>query len=64
MIDMFLVSVLADVGQPEHTVAGLALVMVVIPPPFLWPAAGVLMVMLYGLASATRHDPRPASAAR
>ena len=44
-------------------VAVLALVMVVIPPPFLWPAAGVLMVMLYGLASATGLDRRRVSTA-
>jgi hypothetical protein len=32
-------------------IAGLALVMVIIPPPFAWPAAGVLMLLLYGLTA-------------
>lgn len=32
-------------------VAGLALVMVVIPPPWMWPGAGVLMLLLYCLTS-------------
>ncbi len=40
-------------------VAGLALAMVVIPPPFVWPAAGVLMLLLYGLTSKTGFDRRP-----
>jgi hypothetical protein len=36
--------------------AVVAAVMVVIPPPFLWPAAGVLVLVLYGLTSASRFD--------
>ena len=37
-------------------IAGVALVMVVIPPPWVWPAAGVLMLLLYGLTVDTdRH---------
>jgi hypothetical protein len=44
-------------------VAGLALLMVIIPPPFVWPAAGVLMLMLYGLTSARGFDRRPVAAA-
>jgi hypothetical protein len=31
--------------------AGLALVMVVIPPPWVWPGAGVLVLLLFGLTS-------------
>ena len=31
--------------------AGLASVMVVIPPPWVWPAAGVLVLLLHGLRS-------------
>lgn len=34
--------------------AVLATVMVVIPPPFLWPAAGILMLVLHGLRSESR----------
>jgi hypothetical protein len=45
-------------------VALLALVMVVIPPPFVWPAAGVLMMMLYSLASGSGLDRPPVSATR
>jgi hypothetical protein len=45
-------------------VAGLALVMVVIPPPFVWPAAGVLMIMLYGLTSEAGLDQRPMALSR
>jgi len=42
--------------------AGLAAVMVIIPPPFLWPGAGVLMVLLHALTTgrslaATQPDP-------
>jgi hypothetical protein len=40
-------------------VAGLAMAMVLIPPPFLWPAAGVLMLLLYGLTSQAGFDRRP-----
>jgi hypothetical protein len=40
------------------------LVMVVIPPPWLWPAAGVLVLLLHGLrshnASAPASDPAQA----
>lgn len=32
-------------------------VMVIIPPPFLWPAAGVLVLVLYGLTSQSRFEP-------
>lgn len=32
-------------------VALLALAMVIIPPPFVWPALGVLMLLLYGLTA-------------
>ena len=39
-------------------IAVLALLMVIIPPPFVWPAAGVLMLMLYGLTADTRFDRR------
>lgn len=31
-------------------------VMAFIPPPFLWPAAGVLMLVLYGLTSESRFE--------
>jgi hypothetical protein len=40
-------------------VAGLAVLMVIIPPPFIWPAAGVLMLMLYGLTAQAGFDRRP-----
>jgi hypothetical protein len=43
-------------------IAGFALVMVIIPPPFVWPAAGVLMLMLYGLVAADGFDLRPVAA--
>lgn len=45
-------------------IAGMALVMVVIPPPWIWPAAGVLMLLLYGLtvnADRNRSPVRPAA---
>jgi hypothetical protein len=48
----FIVGIARRVPIP---IAGLALVMVVIPPPFVWPAAGVLMLLLYGLTS-ERHS--------
>jgi hypothetical protein len=44
-------------------VAGLALAMVVIPPPFIWPAAGVLMLLLYGMTSEAGLNPRDVNAA-
>jgi hypothetical protein len=44
------------------TIAGLGLVMVVIPPPFVWPAAGVLMLLLYGLTSEAGLNPRDVDA--
>ena len=34
--------------------AVLAVVMVIFPPPFLWPAAGVLMLVVHGLTSGSR----------
>jgi hypothetical protein len=37
-------------------IAGLALVMVVIPPPWIWPAAGVLMLLLYRLTVETDQN--------
>lgn len=43
-------------------IAGLALAMVIIPPPFVWPALGVLMLLLYGLTSETGLNRRRASA--
>lgn len=43
--------------------AVVAAVMVIIPPPFFWPAAGVLVLVLYGLTSASRFDPRPVGVA-
>jgi hypothetical protein len=39
-------------------IAGLALVMVIVPPPFVWPALGVLMLLLYGLTSETGFTKR------
>ncbi len=36
--------------------AVVAAMMVIIPPPFFWPAAGVLVLVLYGLTSASRFD--------
>jgi hypothetical protein len=39
-------------------IAVLALLMVIIPPPFVWPAAGVLMLLFYGLTSETYFDRR------
>ena len=36
--------------------AFLAAVMVIIPPPFFWPAMGVLVVVLFGLTSRTGLD--------
>lgn len=36
--------------------AVVAAVMVIIPPPFFWPAAGVLVLVLYGLTSASRFE--------
>lgn len=38
-------------------VAGIALLMVIIPP-WLWPATGVLMLLLYGLTSEAAPDPQ------
>ena len=34
----------------------IALPMVIIPPPFFWPAAGVLVLVLYGLTSVSRFE--------
>jgi hypothetical protein len=45
-------------------IAGVALMMVAIPPPWVWPAAGVLMLLLYGLtvdADRNRSPIRPAA---
>ena len=36
--------------------AVLAVIMVIIPPPFLWPAAGVLMLVIHDLTSPSRFD--------
>ena len=36
--------------------AVVAAMMVVIPPPFFWPAAGVLVLMLYNLISTSRSE--------
>jgi hypothetical protein len=49
-----------------RTIAAVALVMVVIPPPFVWPAAGVLLVLLVGLTSkhGLRERDRDATEAR
>jgi len=33
---------------------------VIIPPPFVWPAAGVLVLMLYGLRSQAGFGRHPA----
>lgn len=43
--------------------AVVAVVMVILPPPFFWPAAGVLVLVLYGLTSASRFE-RPTSGLR
>jgi hypothetical protein len=43
-------------------VGGLALLMGIIPP-WLWPATGVLMLLLYGLTSEAGLDRRPVSVA-
>jgi hypothetical protein len=40
------------------TLAVVAGVMVIIPPPWVWPAAGVLVLILYGLTSESRLLPR------
>lgn len=49
--------------QVPAWLAVVAGVMVIIPPPFLWPAAGVLMLVLYGLTTASAFAagsvPRP-----
>jgi hypothetical protein len=42
--------------------AVLAAVLTIIPPPFFWPAVGVLVLVLYGLTSRSRLLPRTASA--
>ena len=34
----------------------IVLPMVIIPPPFFWPAAGVLVLVLYGLTSVSRFE--------
>lgn len=39
-------------------IAGVALVMVVIPPPFFYPAAGVLFVLLHALVTGRSMRPR------
>jgi len=39
--------------------AFVAMAMVLIPPPFFWPAAGVLVLLLYGLTSASRFGGSP-----
>lgn len=38
-------------------VAGVALLMVVVPPPWAWPAAGVLLVLLVGLTIGFERAP-------
>lgn len=40
-------------------IAGLAVVMVVIPPPWVWPAAGVLMLLLYRLTAGADRNRSP-----
>lgn len=55
-------ALIAGIGRRVPVgVAGVALVMVVIPPPFLWPAAGVLMLLLYGVRSAAQFAGRERS---
>jgi hypothetical protein len=54
-------------GMTRRVPALLALVaamMVIIPPPFFWPAAGVLVLVLYGLTSASRFDRAPSGSLR
>lgn len=36
--------------------AVIAALMVIIPPPFLWPAAGVLMLVVHSLTSSSRFE--------
>ena len=56
----FAFAVIAGVaGRVPPWLAFVAMAMVFIPPPFFWPAAGVLVLVLYGLTSASRFE-RPA----
>ena len=51
-------AVIAGIGRRVPVKLGfLAVVMVIIPPPFLWPAAGVLLLLLYGFTSVTGFTP-------
>jgi hypothetical protein len=54
-------------GVTRRVPAQLAIVgavMVIIPPPFLWPAAGVLMLLLYRLTSASHLNPSRSGSGR
>lgn len=53
----FLFAVVAGLGRRVSArVALAAVVMVVIPPPFLWPAAGVLVLVLHSLTSTSQLE--------
>ena len=43
--------------QVPAQMAVLAFVMALIPPPFIWPAAGVLVLVLYGLTTSSATFP-------
>lgn len=42
--------------------AALGLVMMIVPPPFFWPAAGVLMLVVLGLTTGSRLVQSPSGA--
>jgi hypothetical protein len=52
-------AIIVGVTRPVPTwLAFLAAALVIIPPPFLWPAVGVLVVVLFGLTSTSGLDAR------
>lgn len=56
-ISGFAFAVIAGVTRRVSVfVAVIAAVMAIIPPPFFWPAAGVLVLVLYRLTSPSRSD--------
>jgi hypothetical protein len=52
-------AIIVGVTRPVPTwLAFLAAALVIIPPPFLWPAVGVWVVVLFGLTSTSGLDAR------
>lgn len=58
LIGGFAFAVIAGItGRVRARYAVIAVVMIFIPPPFFWPAAGVLMLVVHSLTSSSRFKP-------